>query len=554
MIFSLLPLAVIALIIFGVRRARTGESQMPAGHQTRLFFLYLILLIAVLVASAGLAGSLGPIFDRAEFVADDPNQTALNLAMLILGLPLSAVLGASARRRLAADSTETESLGWSLFVTVGIVVPLIVTMTGAHRVILSLLGAEDYDGNALSQCVVWGTTWFSVRRINQKVSTSPRTSLCTLVPALVGSGVAAAALAQLVAGVVDRLIDASSSAMVVADTTSIERGLSLLVLGTGVWVLEWLRGLSRERDSDAWRFLVVLFGVAGASVVALVSFAASVYLALVWWFGAPGSDSAISHFDSLPQWLGGAVAGSLVWAYHRSLLRQQPDAPRTEMDRVYEHVMSAAGLLSTAAGAVTLMAALIEAATDTDILRGGASSNTLLLAATLLAVGIPVWLVHWRSTIQRDEARERLTATRRLYLFALLGIGGLVGLGTAIATVYLFLRDIIEGRLEGATLRAARYPLAILATCGAVGTYHLVVYRNEHSASPPVVKRRRILVAGPRDDELQSALASMSGLDVEWIMDGHGSWPTEEVKERVSRSSDDMVLVLSESGLVTRRL
>ena len=558
---ALIPLAVLALIVYAIRRSRREQSPLPVGQQVRFFFLYLAQLVALLVAAAGLAGSIGPIVDGAVLVAEDANQAALNLAMLLLGLPLTLLLGISARRRLISDRTELHSFGWSLFVTAGTVAPLIVAMIGGYRTLLAVLRAEDYDGFALSQSIVWGSTYFFMRRVDQRHTTSPRIALRHVTTVLIGLGVSAIALGELVSGIMQRVFDARTDSLVAATSTSLHRGLALFVVGSVVWVMDWLRGLHRRPDSEAWRFVVVLFGVTGGLIAAIASAAIVGYQVVVWLIGSPESDLARSHFRSLPDALGGLFAGGVTWWYHRTLLRERRRDARGEVDRAYEHVMSAGGLVAAALGVVILVVAVIEALTGTRLVRGDSAINTLLLACTLLVVGAPVWLVYWRATLRHVVAEERGSITRRVYLLTWLGVGGLVALGAAIGTVYVFLRDAIEGRLESSTLRAVRYPLAVLVTSSGIAGYHYAIFRGErrNEITEPALMTRlsvaphRVVVAGPRNPALEASLRAVPGVELEWVIGGSGVWPTDDVVGRVTRiiqAGGDVTMVLTSSGVV----
>lgn len=562
---ALIPLAVLALVIFAVRRARRGQSPLSTGQQVRFFFLYLLLLVSVLVAAAGLSGSIGPLADGSALVAEDSDEAALNLAMLLLGMPLAVALGLSTRRRLAADRTELLSFGWSLFVTVGTIVPLVAAMVGGYRTMLVVVRAEDYDGYALARLVVWSAAWYGLRRFDRSLTRAPRTALRHVTPALIGLGVSAVALGQIVSGLAQRVVDAGAEAVVLPSAGSLHRGLALLVVGGVVWVSEWLRGLNREPGSESWRFTVVLFGVTGGLIAAISSAAIVGYQVAVWLVGSPSSDVARSHFESLPDALGGLFAGGLVWWYHRTTLKERQGGSRAEVDRTYEHLMAAGGLGAASFGVVILIVAIVEALTGTRLLHGDSAVNTLLLACTLLVVGVPVWFAYWRSTLRRTTAEERNSITRRVYLVTLLGVGGLVALGTAIGTVYVFLRDVIEGRLDSSTLRAVRYPLAVLMTSGGVAAYHFVVFRSEHpggfpeasSTSAARPSTRRVVVAGPRDPRLEATLREVPGVELEWVVGGEGAWPADDVVSRVSRivgDGDDATVVLTASGVVVGRM
>jgi hypothetical protein len=274
----------------------------------------------------------------------------------------------------------------------------------------------------------------------------------------------------------------------------------------------------------------------------------------VWIIGSPESDVARTHFEAFPEAIGGVVVGILAWWYHRSLLAAHRTESRTEINRVYEYIMSAGGLLAAAVGGVILLVAAVEAITGTRLIRGDTAINTLLLSIILLAIGIPVWSIYWRTTLHRTGIEDRGSVSRRVYLITLLGVGGLVALGTAIATVYLFLRDLIEGRLASSTLRSLRYPLAMLLTSGAVAGYHFTVFRAEHAGGTSPRRRRRIVVAGPANAALDSALRLLPDLDIDWTTTNDGVWPVDDVIAQIKDSRDDLVVVLSRSGVSIGRL
>lgn len=570
MIGALIPLAILALVGYAVRSMRRSESQLTTSQQVRFLFLYLLQLAALLIASAGIAGSLGPILDGASLVADDTDQSALNLAMLLLGVPLSVILGVSSRRRLAVDRAELRSVGWSIFLTVGTLVPLVVAMVGCYRTLFAIVGAENYDGFALGQFIVWSATWYLVRRVDRRLTISLTDSLRDVASAVIGLGVSAVAFGQLVSGLARVVLDARTAALTLPDSTSLHRGLALLAVGATVWAVAWLRGVDREPHGDAWRFVVVLFGVTGGLVAAIASAAVVGYQAAVWLIGSPESDVARTHFASLPDAIGSLVSGGLVWWYHRTILREGREGSRVEIDRVYEHVMSAGGLVAGAIGMVMLGVATIEAATGTRLVRGDSAVNTLLFAGILLVVGAPVWATYWFSALRRGEVEERTSITRRVYLFSLLGVGALVSLGAAIGTVYLTLRDIIDGRLDSSTARAIRYPLAVLITAGLAAGYHLAVLRDQPAISerapsglprPEVrgptlsqraIRGRRVVVAGPIDAALEASLRSVPGVAVEWVIGGSGQWPADDVVGRVRRiveDGSDATVVLTSAGV-----
>jgi hypothetical protein len=149
-------------------------------------------------------------------------------------------------------------------------------------------------------------------------------------------------------------------------------------------------------------------------------------------------------------------------------------------------VSGLAGLLEV--GFETLVEALAPpvATVGRPDLRGRVSFSGALTAAGLL-----VWLVHWWlaerpiRTGGPTAAAERGAALRRLYLYAVLLIGGLIvtfALGTLLTDLLtaLFVRlsvvEVIAGRVVS--------PLALLATTGALWLYHARVATVDRALAP----------------------------------------------------------------------
>lgn len=545
----LVPFAVAALVVFVLRSARSRRASLTTGQQVRYFFHYAILSAALIVTAIGATGTLGRLFDRSSLVAADASQTALDLAMVLVGAPLTAVMAMTTRRRLAVDKGELASFGWALFVTVATVVPLVTSMFGGYRLLSFVFGVERYDGYAVSQTIVWLATWYVVRRVDRSTASGEpgfRHTVC----ALIGLGVAAVGLAQVASAIAQQLIDLTASEQFVLVASRTERALALFVVGGLVWLVYWVREVDRRPESDSWRFIVVIFGVGGGLVAAIVSVATVTYLLAVWLVGSPGSATAREHFDAIPDSIGTAFAGMLTWWYHRTLLIVRQSGRRTEIDRVYEYVMAAGGLVSTSVGAVLIVVGMVDAITGSRIIRGDTATNSLLLALILLAIGGPVWLSYWRGAARycRDgEPDERTSVSRRVYVVTLLGVGGLVALGSAIASLYVVLRDLIDGRLGESTLRDVRYPVALLLVALGVAWEHLGPYRELHGA-PAERRRRQIVLAGPPDPELEAAIASLSDVDVEWVHTTEGRWNHDEVLSRLAASRDDTMVVATSRG------
>ena len=114
---------------------------------------------------------------------------------------------------------------------------------------------------------------------------------------------------------------------------------------------------------------------------------------------------------------GAAVYAVFVWRNTDRSYEVDPGigTPR----RIYFYLASFVSLMMAAGGAASVLAALLDS-----VFRGGDFSETLAMGLALVAVGLPVWLFHWRF-VQRAAARtppERRSVLRNLHVYAALGV------------------------------------------------------------------------------------------------------------------------------------
>ena len=267
-----------------------------------------------------------------------------------------------------------------------------------------------------------------------------------LVGSLIGLVTAAVGLAGLLAGALRSLLGLEGDVLVAGGPNPMLGGLVTLVVGAPVWFIYWVRTAARRERDPLWLAYVLLAGVGGGLVTAIAAASTLVFSVLVWLIGEPRSTDAADYFHNAPTAAGAAVVGLLVWWYHRAVLEEAGTEERTEVRRIFDYLMAAIGLLAAAGGLATLLVALIEAVTrSAQVFVDTSAVNTLLAAATLLAVGAPVWWLSWRriqTAVRQDPADELTSPTRRVYLFALFGVGGVV----AVIAVLVGVLPALRGR------------------------------------------------------------------------------------------------------------
>lgn len=560
MIVPLLLLVILVVVVVVVsRRAGTHGGRPADGHTVREFFQYLLLFGLLVVVGIGLAGLLARMLGAGQILVADEAQLARSLAFTVVGVPIYAAVALWTRRSFAADPGEARSFGWAFYSTVATLTALVVAMTSGAQVLAWVVGLEAYDSSALATFLVWGALWAAHWWVDRRVTPADRAQTHHLVGSLIGLGFAATGLGGLLAGALRILLGLDGTDLLVEGDDPLRQGLVTLLVGAPVWALYWLAMALRGRRDLHWVAYVLLAGVAGGLVTAVVAASTLLYTVLVWLVGDPASAAAADHFADAPAAAGATAVGVLVWAYHRAVLGQAGAEGRTEVRRVYDYLMAGIGLAAAAVGLATVIVALIEAiAGSGDVLVGGTSTgNTLLAAATLLLVGAPVWWLYWRAAqaaATAEPTTELLSPTRRVYLFVLFGVGGVAAVIALLVGVYLLFEDVVNGTLGLETLRRMRFSLGVLAATGAVAGYHLAVYRSDRERAPAqsgAAGPRHVVLVGPRDPAIASALAHRTHARVQlWARtdEPEASWSVDAVADALAGASSDEVVVVSEAG------
>ncbi|GGK70130.1 hypothetical protein GCM10011509_18190 [Ornithinimicrobium pekingense] len=573
---SLVPLALLAgvaaVVVTVVRRRGTGEHAagdegLVSGHAVRRFFQYLLLAGLLFSAASGVAGLLGRLLDRDPVLVRDDSGLALQLTFTLIALPIWAALAWWTYRRLREDAQESRSLGWAAYLTLVGLVSLVVAMVAWHGALAGLLTEAPYRGTQLATAVVWTAIWAAHHWWGRSVTPGGHLRPLLLVGSLVGLGTAATGLAQTLSPALRELLGLTRDTLVGGTVDDILTGAPTFLVGAAAWVVYWALATARGPRDTGWLALVLLAGVAGGLLAAVVAASLLGYAVLVWLVGEPAARTATDHFSTVPGELAVLAVGLVVWWYHREVLGATRER-RTEVRRVYEYLLSAVGLLAAAAGLVMVLVTVVEAiASGSDLVVGGSALNALLAALVLLAVGAPVWWWHWR---QAEHARATAAAaelrspTRRSYLLVLFGLSGVAAVVTLITLVYLLLEDALAGGVDLETMRSIRFPIGILATTSLLSAYHWTVFRADRAAlsgtasqerpvtasAPP----RQVLLVGAADPAVVTELQERSGARVQLLRRTDlqpAPWSVDDLVAALDEAPAPAVVVLAGTDGVT---
>ncbi len=551
----LLPIAVIVLVVLGIRKIRLGEAPGALqGHSVRRFFQYLLLYALIVVSALGLSGLLGRLLERSTLVVSDKTDLARNLSFVVVGIPLFLFLAFWTRRRFAEDPTEPRSFGWGFYVTMTSITSLAVAMFALHDMISWAFRVDDFRGAALSRLIVWGAVWGVHWWVHLRSAPLANSRIHHLLGSLIALGTVVVGVDQLVSGAIQRIWNFGGDAIFVSHGDPILRGAITLIVGAPIWFLYWIKNYSKEKRDPLWFIYVLLVGVGGGLIVAVVSASTVLYSALVWLVGDPGSSDAATHFRNVPSACGAVCVGVIAWWYHHAMLEEDRKATRTEVARVYEYLMAGIGLLAAAGGLAMILVALVEALSSSAVISGSGATNALLAAATLLIVGSPVWWIFWhriQTAIAKFPAEEHTSPTRRVYLFILFGLGGIAAVVTLLVGVFFLFDDIFKGSFGLETIRRMRFAVAVLVTTGAIAGYHWLIYRSERELiSSGLLGPRFVILVGPRDTELSRAVSKLTGGRVQfWARNDEqaGTWVRDQVMDALKKSGDDAIMLIADS-------
>jgi hypothetical protein len=182
-----------------------------------------------------------------------------------------------------------------------------------------------------------------------------------------------------------------------------------------------------------------------------------------------------------------AIVYGAAWGYQRYALRQQAAAfeevPRQAGIRhLYTHLVSLIALAVFASGVAGLLWTLgdlvVTPASSAETWRGN-----IALYSTLVIVGLPVWLLHWRP----GEVAEAPSLARRLYLYLSL-IGAMLTLiGGAAAALYRLIGLVLGSGSTTEVLTDLVHAMAVAIVAAAIAVYHWRVLRADSVRGQPSV-------------------------------------------------------------------
>ena len=546
----IIPIALIVAVVVAIR-GRSGLAGGAPSVSLRRFFQYLVLLGLMIIFALGLAGVLAEALPESETILRRGSADfARALTFTVVGGPLFVLMAFWTRRRLEAEPGERDSLGWAFYLTVSLLIALAVVMTVGVQVLRWGLSDGDLDTTDISHGIVWAAVWVLHWVITRSAIDPARMSAHVLVGSAAGLGVLAGSVAMALGAALNSLYSELLETVLVDDLDELLLGAAaFFIVGGLTWWWYWLRTGAKSERRTLWNVYVLLVGVLGGLIAALTFAGVLIVNALEWFIGDPVG-SAARHFDLVPESVTGLLIGAAVWLYHRFILGS---GERTEVHRAYDYIVSGTALLAVAGGVASAIVALLDAATEPDRVIGRSSEEWALIAAiTLLLIGTPLWWVTWAGVRRRaksDPDAELGSGARRIYLFALLGIGAITAIVSLIVFVFIVLEDLLDGNLTTASINDSEVAIGLLLSSLAVAGYHWTVYQEDRAVLPEreKLRLREVVLVCTDGQDVAKAISDATGAKVHvWArVDGaSGSLNADEVVDALKGQDDEQVLVI----------
>jgi hypothetical protein len=495
MISLLVLFVVIVGVVVGVALSRSrmnatlpGSPAQPASAKAsrlaavRRFYIYLVAFVSLVTGLFGVQGLLDLLSQywlhqpAADFVASigyERTMFAQNMGLLLVATPIFLIHWGLAQH-FRSDPDERASVLRKLFLYGATAVGLAFLLTNAYFIIEGL--ARLAFGTPPALLGLWTSQWLA------------------WVAMIAGSGALVLYWEHIIvgdgdyayepgAGFVVRqffLVFAGLTGLVIlmwGSRQAVETGLQLVLnyffdllpgdwwrltlsvaiaqMLVGSWLaranwLQWnaVLRLNPSEGPAALRRFYLYAGIVLGAVATLTPTALLLREGLLMLFG----ESTGSLPDLLLKLIGPLSlipVGLVVWIWHARVLRREAVAfgESTEaatVRRLYYYLMTATGLALMWVGAVQLLNGLIDYA-----LVGEVWSERLATGISLLVVGAPVWLFHWRRVQGQAErtdfvgAGERTSWPRKLYLYGVALVGALIILFTLAQAIYRLLLAIM---------------------------------------------------------------------------------------------------------------
>ncbi len=480
MIISLVILLLLAVVVIlaaiKITNLKTSVSTKD-GFSISQLFQYLILFGLVVVVSVGLSGLIGRALDFSNVIIDDKTGLALNITYVLVGMPFLLGVARWINKSFKQNPSEKNSLLWKIYLTAIGITSLIITLNSFHNLLSWLFQQESFSGIEISRTIIWTAVWL----FHWKWLDAKSQKFHALVGTVIGLAILVVGLSGVIGHSLEEIFNLQIDNTIVQSSNAILNSLINLIIGFVTFYIYWVINAKKMSQDILWFIYLFLIGIASGFITLTVSLSLVIYNLLELLFISNQSQKLFN--STIAMSIGSLIAGFAAWNYHREIIVNinfDEAKPKQEVERIYNYIISSISLIASLYGLVMIFVAFIENLVPTTIVKSESSINYLLLAITLLIVGIPIWLKFWlrieKLSIQNLE--DRSSNTRRIFLLLLFGISSLVAVVSLIYVVFNFVISLLENQVGLETLRQTRFTLGILIVTLVSAYYHWTIYQD----------------------------------------------------------------------------
>ena len=342
-----------------------------------------------------------------------------------------------------------------------------------------------------------------------------------------------------------------------------------LVFGGAWWGFHWFYMARGDVESTLRQVYLNLFAFLGGAITALAAIGTVLYITIRWLLGETDSPAASDHFRAITEAVPFLFAGMALLLYHWQVLQDESRLLAGRLagaKRSFGYIMSAIGLGTAAVGVPLIVGAVIGQVLPEsgDPIAGSEPiRDQLAFALTAIIIGAPLWYWYWprmQRTVQEGGAEERGALARRIYIYGVLGVLALAGIGSLIGFLTGLFNDLLRGDLTVDFLHNGRWMLGIIAGSGALLPYHWQVLREdqrEGGESVSGLKSVTLLAGGESANELAKRLKEALGVRVRLMHavdeSGASALSNEQLEallQSISSAAAERLLLVATEGQV----
>jgi hypothetical protein len=507
----------------------------------RLYF-YLVALISIEVVVWGLIGLIRSIVDQT--VSGGADALAQALALILVGVPIFLVHWSWAQRVSTREQEEKEATLRAVFlyaILIGTLIPVIqnllsfidrslvqVTGLGVARAFVSFRNQTLADNliaivmNLIVAAYFWNILRGEWAILKEKENFTEVRRLYRYIWMLYGLLMTAFGAQQILRFLIyipgDLLGEMGREVLV--------NGVALLVVGTPVWVYSWRviqDSLIDPAEMGSNLRLGILYILALGGVITVVTTSSMFVNVLVTrLFGADWTAQYFVHQIGGPISIG--VPLGMVWAYYGYWLNRHIETigdkvRQAGMNRLYNYILAFIGLVVSFIGVTTLVRFIIDVTTSKAFLMSDANRSNIATAISLLAVGLPLWLMTWRpmqaEALTQGEMGDhaRRSILRKTYLYLALFASVIGGMATAVGLVYQLIRVALTGDAGSDFVNTLLNLIQLLFLFVVVLIYHLNVLRADGASMADTLAEKQsafsVLIVDSNDGIVDAVKAAL---------------------------------------------